>query len=75
VLVFASTYIAFCKAFPEADGSQRKAGAVFAGAAGFLVTAFLLENPDLLDRYSLEIVVGLLGILLAFIAFLRRVFR
>ncbi len=45
---------------------------VFAMLGGLLTYIVLLENPALLAQYATEIVVALLGLLLAFIAFLRR---
>ena len=75
VLVLATTFMALRFAFPANDTQMLKTSGVFAGAAGLLVTLFLLRNPAVLERYSREIVIGLLGILLVFIAFLRRVLR
>lgn len=75
VLVLSSTFIALRVAFPTGSRPVRRASAVFAGAAGFLVSVYLLENPALLEHYVLEIVIGLLSVVMVFIAVLRRVFH
>lgn len=65
VLVLATTFMPLRSAFPANDGQVRRASAVFAGTAGFLVTLYLLRNPSLLERYVQEIVIGLLVVLSA----------
>jgi len=75
ILVLTSTFIAFRLAFPKNDRVLRRASVVFAGVSGFLVSLYLFENPALLERYALEIVIGLLSIVVVLIAFLRRMFR
>ncbi|NLS80064.1 MAG: hypothetical protein GXY76_22720 [Chloroflexi bacterium] len=72
VLVFGSVMVAFRRVFSTDDRVVLKSGALFAGAAGVLTTLYLLERPDILDRYALQIVLALLGLVLAFIALLRR---
>ena len=72
ILVLACVFTALRRAFPTTDRTAPRVSAVSAGAAGFLVTSYLLQNPLVLERYVQEIILGWLGILLAFITFLRR---
>jgi len=53
ILVFVSTFMAMHRVFPMDDRVIRKASAVFVGAAGFLVTTYLLEIPASLGPTSM----------------------
>jgi hypothetical protein len=71
-LVLAAVYIGLRPAFGREDVTVKKAIGVFAGGAGFLTTWFLYQNPALLHKYTGEIVVALIGVVLALIAFTRK---
>jgi hypothetical protein len=75
ILVLASTLIALRLTFPMDDRVMRRTSPVFAGAAGFLTIIYLLDNPALLERYTLQFVIGFLSIVMALTVLLRRVFR
>lgn len=66
--------IAFDRGLGAGSRSMARARNVFAFLGGFLTYLVLLENPALLDQYATEIVIALIGLVLAFVAFLRRQF-
>lgn len=72
VLVLANTYLLLERVLGLSSSQARQAGGVFAGAAGLLTALFLMSNPGLLQQVSTELVLGLIGLLLAMIALLKR---
>ncbi|MBN1483897.1 MAG: hypothetical protein JXA37_04180 [Chloroflexia bacterium] len=72
ILVLADVYLLLELALGFPSAQARKAGGIFAGAAGILTTLYLLQSPALLHRLVQEIVLALAGLLLATIALLRR---
>lgn len=72
VLVLADVYLLLERVIGFRSPQARRAGGVFAGAAGMLTTLFFLQNPEFLHSVAHRLVFGLLGLLLATIALLRR---
>ena len=72
VLVLSNVYLLLELALGFPSAQARKAGGVFAGAAGVLTTLFLLQNPEFLGRLAAQLVIGLTGLVLATLALLRR---
>jgi hypothetical protein len=61
-------------ALDRTSDQLRRARSVMAFLCGFLVYYVLRSNPELLEKYQIQIVAALIAILLAFLAFLRRQF-
>ena len=72
VLVLSNVYLLLELTLGFPSPQARKAGGVFAGAAGVLTTLFLLQNPGFLSELATELVIGLTGLVLATLALLRR---
>ena len=72
LLVMCAVYIGLRQGFDSRDPTIRRAVAVFSVVAGIMVTLFLREHPDLLEQQLTTIVLALIGVLLAFIATIRR---
>jgi drug/metabolite transporter (DMT)-like permease len=72
LLVTCAVYIGLQKAFGVENLALRRAIAIFAAVAGIMVTLFVREHPDLLRQQSAKIVLALIGVALALIAFIKR---
>ncbi|HUW14358.1 MAG TPA: hypothetical protein VM537_31840 [Anaerolineae bacterium] len=73
VLVLADIYMLQERIFGFPSPQARRAGGVFAGAAGMLTTLYLLQDPELLQGVFARLAVGFLGVVLATVLVLRRV--
>jgi hypothetical protein len=71
ILVMLAVYIGLQRALAGSVGTKR-AAALFAAAAGLLTTLWLRENPDVLARYSAEIVIAGIAVVLALLALARK---
>ena len=72
ILVTADVYLLLERVLAFRSSHARRAGGIFAGAAGVLTTLFLSENPQLLQEVSGKLVLGLIGLLVATTALLRK---
>jgi len=72
LLVTCVVYIGLQKAFGEGNPSSRRTVAVFSAVADIMVTLLLREHRDLLRQQSTKIVLAIVGVVLAFITFIKR---
>ena len=75
VLVLGAVYLTLDQVFPNREPGIRKAKGVFAGAAGFLVTMYLLQNPPFLQEVSRQLVLQAVAIVFALLLLLRAVLQ
>ena len=75
LLVFGAVYLALDGVFPSRDFSVRRVKAIFAGAAGFLVTMSLWKDPCLLQEISRRLTWELISIVFALLVLLRVLLR
>ena len=72
LLVLAAIYLGLSRVFDVTKPSVRKALGVFSGVAGLLSTLWLRDHPDQLGKYTQEIVVASLAVIIVLLARVRK---
>ena len=65
-------YLILSKTFDLDNHYVRRTLGLFSGGVGLLTAFWLLENPNMLEKYTNEIVVGGIGVVLALLVLGRK---